>query len=190
MKVLRICTKGKVINPMIELEEEKNISIIVQVFLLTPLSKKVKEALEESVLSGVIDIGENIVQREYIRTVFDKTTGQLVEKTVYVFGRKHSLRKIRIKLFEKYKKFMRLNSNSYFEHNVCFQHFVLLKNMIKFEKLKMTRDKIYGKYLHNLLVHAPLQYRLVSGESINCEDEERFFKTIRDMVLRITVRAI
>ena len=66
-------------------------------------------------------------------------------------------------------------------HNVCFQHFVLLKNMIKFEKLKMPRDKIYGKYLHNLLVHAPLQYRLVSGESINCEDEERFFKTICDI---------
>ena len=107
MKVLRICTKGKVINPMIELEGKKNISIIVQVFLLTPPpppSKKVKEALEESVLSGEIDIGENIVQREYIRTVFDKTTGQLVEKTIYVFGRKHSLRKIRIKLFEKYKK--------------------------------------------------------------------------------------
>ena len=45
----------------------------------------------------------------------------------------------------------------------------------------MTRDKIYGKYLHNLLVHAPLQYRLVSGESINGEDEERFFETIRDI---------
>ena len=38
----------------------------------------------------------------------------------------------------------------------------------------MTRDKIYGKYLHNLLVHAPLQYCLVSRESINCEDKERF----------------
>ena len=48
-------------------------------------------------------------------------------------------------------------------YNVCFQHFVL-KNMIMFEKLKMTREKIYGKYLHNLLVHAPLQYRLLNGE--------------------------
>ena len=78
-------------------------------------------------------------------------------------------------------------------YNVCFQHFV---TMIKFDKLKMTREKIYGKYLHNLLVHAPLQYRLVSGDSINysinCEDEERFFKTICDitMVLQITVRVI
>ena len=81
-----------------------------------PPKKKVKEALEESVASGEIDIGENIVQREYKRTIFDKSTGQLVVKTVSVFGRKHSLCKIRIKLFEKCKKFMRLNSDSYFEN--------------------------------------------------------------------------
>ena len=44
----------------------------------------------------------------------------------------------------------------------------------------MTRDKLFGKYMHNLLVHAPLQYRLVSGQSSNVEDEERFFNTIRN----------
>ena len=33
--------------------------------------------------------------------------------------------------------------------------------------------------MHNLLVHAPLQYRLVSGESINCEAEERYFNSIK-----------
>ena len=44
---------------------------------------------------------------------------------------------------------------------------------------KITREKLYGKYNHNLLVHSPLQYRLVSGKSINCEGEERFFNTIR-----------
>ena len=44
----------------------------------------------------------------------------------------------------------------------------------------MTRDKLFGKYEHNLLVHAPLQYRLVSGESSNVEDEERVFNTIRN----------
>ena len=56
------------------------------------------------------------MQREYKRTVYDKTKGQLVEKTVFVFGRKHSLCKIRIKHFNKYQNFMWLNSNSYFEH--------------------------------------------------------------------------
>ena len=68
-------------------------------------------------------------------------------------------------------------------HNACFEHFVLMKNIFKRDNLsaKMTRDKLYGKYKHNLLVHAPIQYRLVSGESINCEDEERVFKLIKNM---------
>ena len=67
-------------------------------------------------------------------------------------------------------------------HNLCYEHFVLLKELIPVGKLsaKMTRDKLYGKYLHNLLVHAPTQYRLVSGESVNVEDEERVFNTIRN----------
>ena len=43
----------------------------------------------------------------------------------------------------------------------------------------MTRDKPFGKYAHNLLVHAPIQYRIISGESINAEEEERTFNTIQ-----------
>ena len=64
-------------------------------------------------------------------------------------------------------------------HNCCFEHFVLLNNVIGFELQNISRDKLYGKYMHNLLVHAPLQYRLVSGESINCEAEERYFNSIK-----------
>ena len=73
-------------------------------------------------------------------------------------------------------------------HNVCFEHFVLLKKLIRIEKssAKMNRDKLYGKNKHNLLVHAPLQYRLVSGESINCEDEERFFNWIENITQSTT----
>ena len=67
-------------------------------------------------------------------------------------------------------------------HNACYEHFLLLKELFPIENLsgKMTRDKLFGKYMHNLLVHAPLQYRLVSGESLNVEDEERVFNTIRN----------
>ena len=43
----------------------------------------------------------------------------------------------------------------------------------------MTRDRLFGKYAHNLTVHAPIQYRLISGESINAEDEERVFNTLQ-----------
>ena len=55
-----------------------------------PQSKKVKEALEESVALGEIDIGENIVQREYKRTIFDKSTGHLVVKNCFCFWEKTS----------------------------------------------------------------------------------------------------
>ena len=46
---------------------------------------------------------------------------------------------------------------------------------------KLTRDKLYGKYMHNLLVLAPIQYRTVSGASINCEDEERIFNSMKNI---------
>ena len=45
----------------------------------------------------------------------------------------------------------------------------------------MTRDKLFGKYAHNLLVHAPIQYRLINGESINAEEEERTFNTMKNI---------
>ena len=66
-------------------------------------------------------------------------------------------------------------------HNSCFEHYVLLKEIFNISHLSsaMTRDKLFGKYAHNLMVHAPIQYRLVSGESINAEDEERVFNTIQ-----------
>ena len=32
------------------------------------------------------------------------------------------------------------------------------------------------------MVHAPLQYRLISGSSINCEDEERIFNSLKGIV--------
>ena len=68
-------------------------------------------------------------------------------------------------------------------HNCCFQHFVLLKEVFPVEKLseRMSRDRFFGKYQHNLCVHAPLQYRLVNGETINCEDEERCFNLIKNI---------
>ena len=43
----------------------------------------------------------------------------------------------------------------------------------------MSRDRLFGKYQHNLCVHSPLQYRSNSGDTSNCEDEERFFHLIQ-----------
>ena len=68
-------------------------------------------------------------------------------------------------------------------HNCSFEHFVLLKEVLPINNLsdKMSRDRFYGKYQHNLCVHAPLQYRLINGETINCEDEERSFNLIKNI---------
>ena len=64
-------------------------------------------------------------------------------------------------------------------HNSCFQHYVLMKDIFSTTFVNLTREKMYGKYNHNLLIHAPMQYRLVSGSSINAEGEERFFNSIK-----------
>ena len=58
-----------------------------------------------------------------------------------------------------------------------------MKEVFPVEKLgeRITRDRFFGKYQHNLCVHAPLQYRLVNGETINCEDEERCFNMIKNI---------
>ena len=66
-------------------------------------------------------------------------------------------------------------------HNSCFTHFVQIKDVIGFNLHQITKEKLYGKYLHNLLVHSPIQYRIINGKSINCEGEERFFNRIQQI---------
>ena len=76
-------------------------------------SKKVKLSLEEKVRSGEIDIGVNIVEKEYKKLIINDLS-EVVTHTFSVHGRKHPLRKLRAKLFEKYCRYMRLNPDSYF----------------------------------------------------------------------------
>ena len=68
-------------------------------------------------------------------------------------------------------------------HNQCHQHFVLMKEVFDISHLSsgMTRDKLYGKYCHDILSHAPIQYRIISGMSINCEEEERIFNLLKNV---------
>ena len=43
----------------------------------------------------------------------------------------------------------------------------------------MSDRKMHGKYHHNLLAHAALMYRIISGESANVEDEERVISEVK-----------
>ena len=85
-------------------------------FPVEPSPDTVKQFMEDKIRAGEIDIGESIVERKYTKKKFDKSTGQLGDHVFSVFGRKHPLLKIRVKLFNKCKKFMRLNPDSYFEN--------------------------------------------------------------------------
>ena len=97
-------------------------------------AKKVKQLLNEKIRSGDIDIGVSIVQREYQKLSVEKSGG-VTTKTFTVDGRKHPLSKLRQKLFNKHEKFMRLNTNSYFED-------------IQDDEL-VNRLSLLGEYNHN-----------------------------------------
>ena len=78
-------------------------------------SKWVKRSLEKRVEAGEIEIGVNIVEREYQKFVANKS-GDVVIETFTVHGRKHPLSNLRVKLFKKYQHLMRLNSDAYFDN--------------------------------------------------------------------------
>ena len=66
-------------------------------------------------------------------------------------------------------------------HNLSFYHAILCLEVIGTQPTKLTRRKLYGKYYHGLVRHAPIQLRIISGESNNAEDEERFFNSIKSI---------
>ena len=81
-----------------------------------PSAKKIRLQLKEEVASGQLDIGENIVGREYVKRVYDKSTKQVITKTFTVFGRKQKLDRIRIKCYQKCKQYMRLFSDEHIQN--------------------------------------------------------------------------
>ena len=63
--------------------------------------------------------------------------------------------------------------------NVSFYHAILCFEVIGTQPTTLTRRKLCGKYFHNVVSHAPIQLRIISGESSNTEDEERYFTSIK-----------
>ena len=64
---------------------------------------------------------------------------------------------------------------------------MLLRSTIPQPK-KLTKRKLWGYYVHALLTHAPLQYRLISLRQLNVENEERLFGSLKDITLRTSSR--
>ena len=69
-------------------------------------------------------------------------------------------------------------------HNMTFRRFNLMKQIFKNKLVTVTRNKLFRKYFHNLMIHVSLQYRIISGSSINCEDEERIFNLLKSITTR------
>lgn len=125
-------------------------------------------------LSSIKEIKRNCDRRKSLLEVTVKLCGNINNKVICL-----------LKTLIEIQRILYLNEAGWTPQEVlrlhysCFQHFVWLKEVIGFNLKKITREKLYGKYLHNLLVHAPMQYRMINGQSINCEAEERYFNAIK-----------
>jgi len=64
-------------------------------------------------------------------------------------------------------------------HNVSFYHAILCFEVIGTQPTTLTRQKLCGKYFHNVVSHAPIQLCIIIGESSNTEVEERYFTSIK-----------
>ena len=73
----------------------------------------------------------------------------------------------------------RTNENILRMYVQSFLHMILLKENIE-KKLKcITQRKLFGKYYHALITHAPDQLRIIDGRSANTENEERKFNFLK-----------
>ena len=64
-------------------------------------------------------------------------------------------------------------------HVSVFLHALHLKINVRGNLKKLTSRKFFGSYYHSLMRHAPLQYRIISGRSVNTEKEEATFSTLK-----------
>ena len=75
---------------------------------------------------------------------------------------------------------LRLNNLTWVHHELCRQ---LLHNLHK-----LSRQKLFGLYLHALSCHAPKQYEVMCLKSCNAENEERLFGQAKAIALSTTNR--
>ncbi len=72
-------------------------------------------------------------------------------------------------------------------HNSTWLHHELCQELIT-NRHGQTLQRLFGVYLHDLMVHAPRQYELVCLRSTNSENQERLFSQLKHISLRATNR--
>ena len=63
--------------------------------------------------------------------------------------------------------------------NLILQHALITHIYIRDNLVFLTPPKLLGVYLHAIMKHPSLQYRIVSGISVNTEKEETMFTSIK-----------
>ena len=72
-------------------------------------------------------------------------------------------------------------------HNQTFLHAIACQEVIG-KPIILTKKKFYGRYLHSLVCHAPIQHRIVCSRSTNTEQQERHFNTFSSISLSTSSR--
>ena len=63
--------------------------------------------------------------------------------------------------------------------NLMLQHVLIIHIYIRDNLVFLTPRKFFGVYLHAIVKLAGLQYRIVSGRSVNTEKEKAMFTSIK-----------
>ena len=72
-------------------------------------------------------------------------------------------------------------------HNQTFLHAVTCEEVIGKPRI-LTEKKFYGRYLHSLVMHAPIQHRIICSRSTNTEQQERHFSTLSSISVATSSR--
>ena len=63
--------------------------------------------------------------------------------------------------------------------NLIFKHVMIINIYIRGNLVSLTSQNLFGVYLHAIMKHAGLQYRIVSGRSANTEKEGTMFTSTK-----------
>ena len=72
-------------------------------------------------------------------------------------------------------------------YNCSWLHHELCKTLFSKPK-EITYEKLFGLYLHSIVVHAPLQYEIVCLKSVNTENQERLFQQAKSIASKCSNR--
>ena len=72
-------------------------------------------------------------------------------------------------------------------HNQTFLHAIACKEVIGKPRI-LSEKKFYGRYLHSLVVHAPIQHRIICSRSTNTEQQGHHFTTLSSISVATSSR--